>query len=37
MPNRTMIPENIPIKLKTTCTAVNVDVDIPKITTHLLS
>src|SRR5207245_10673671 len=37
MPNRTMSPETIPIKRKTTCTAVNGDVDIPKIAARLLS
>jgi hypothetical protein len=36
MPNRTMVPEKIPIRLKTTCTKVNEDVDRPKIMARLL-
>jgi len=37
MPNRTTTPERIPIKLNTTCITVNVDVDMPRIMTRLLS
>src|ERR1700674_3760365 len=37
MPTRTMNPEKMPTRLKTTCAAVNEDVDIPKIMTRILS